>query len=180
MPSGGARNRSGPPADPNSGRSDRRGLTFVTLPAEGYQGDAPGYPLPKMLVRRWVHEDKRRWQEIDPDATEAFHERELGLWAQAWSYPQACAWILEPWRWNTIAMWVRTFVVCEGDDASAADKGSLHRFADQIGLTPAGLKENGWQIARNEIAARTPVDQPQERRTSARDRMTVVRDGTEG
>jgi hypothetical protein len=44
-------------------------------------------------------------------------------------------------------MWVRTAVVCEGSEATAADKGSIHRFADQIGMTPAGLKENGWKIA---------------------------------
>jgi hypothetical protein len=51
-------------------------------------------------------------------------------------------------------MWVRTYVLCESSEASAADKGSLHRFADQIGLTPAGLKENGWAIAKDEVAAK--------------------------
>ena len=29
---------------------------------------------------------------------------------------------------------------------SATLVGQLHRFRDQLGLTPAGLRENGWQI----------------------------------
>jgi hypothetical protein len=28
------------------------------------------------------------------------------------------------------------------------------RLADQIGLTPAGLKENGWRISTDEVAAK--------------------------
>ncbi|WP_147107157.1 hypothetical protein [Nesterenkonia populi] len=78
---------------------------------------------------------------------------ELALWEQVWTYPQAVAWEREPWRWNLVAMWVRTFLTASGPEAKAADKTALHRFGDQIGLTPAGLKENGWQIVRDEVAA---------------------------
>lgn len=180
MTRGGARNRSGPPVDPNSGRSESRGLVFTALPAEGYQGETPEYPLPKMLVKNWVQEDKRRWRELDPDATEAFREREVQLWDTVWSYPQACVWALHPWRWNAVAQWVRTSVVCEGDEATAADKGSLHRFADQIGLTPAGLKENGWQIAEDKLAERRAEKDEDEDEVDPRDRFQVVPDGTGG
>lgn len=38
MASGGERNRSGPQADPNSGRSERRGFRLDALPAEGHKG----------------------------------------------------------------------------------------------------------------------------------------------
>ncbi|GEB17052.1 hypothetical protein GUY44_18945 [Pimelobacter simplex] len=151
MTKGGARNRSGPGKDPNSRTSERQGYTLTALPSEGYDGEVPDFPLMTFTVYRWEFEDKRRFQVLDAEATEAFRERELELWEQAWSYPQACAWSMEPWRWNTIAMWVRTTVVCESSEATAADKGSIHRFADQIGMTPAGLKENGWAIARNEV-----------------------------
>lgn len=154
MAKGGARNRSGPPKDPSSGRSDRMGYSLTALPSEGFQGVAPDFPLSARRVMRWEFEDKRRFQVIDEDSTLAVGEREAALWAWAWRTPQACAWSLEPWRWQTVAMWVRTFVICEGDEATAADKGSLHRFADQIGLTPAGLKENGWEIARDEVAGK--------------------------
>lgn len=156
MSKGGSRNHSGPPPDPKSGRSDRRGYKLNDLPNEGYDGDVPDFPLSRHRVYRWEYEDKRRFQVVDEDASALFDEREAELWAWAWRTPQACAWSMpsNAWRLHTIAMWVRTFVICESSEGTAADKSSLHRFADQVGLTPAGLKENGWAIAVDEVAAR--------------------------
>lgn len=151
---GGARNRSGPQADPSSGRSDKRGFKLTALPNGGFDGSIPAFPLSKRRVMRWEYEEKRRYQVLDEEATELVADREEALWDWAWRTPQACAWSMEPWRWQTVAMWVRTFVICEGDEATSADKGAIHRFADQIGLTPAGLKENGWAIAADEVAAK--------------------------
>ena len=127
---GGARNRSGPQADPNSQRSERRGFTLTALPAEGYDGPAPAFPLP------------------DPS------ERELELWAWVWTTPQACAWSLPSERWRTrqVAMWVRLSVVCESPEVGASHLAQLHRFADQIGMTTAGLAEMGWKVAVDEVA----------------------------
>ena len=180
MASGGPRNRSGPPADPNSGRSDARGLRFDALPAEGFSGPAPDWPLPRRVVLRCESEGKARWQVPDAEATQAVAERERELWLWAWRSPQACAWAKpsESWRLHSIAMWVRTFVLCESSEATAADKNSLHRFADQVGLTPAGLKENGWQVARDQVAekrAEQGVEEPAAR--SSRERMKVVKGG---
>lgn len=167
MSKGGARNRSGPQPDPNSGRSEARGLSFDQLPAEGYDGEVPPFPLPKRLVMADMAEDGARWREVDKSATDAAATRETELWAWAWTTPQAAAWAREPWRLMTVAMWVRTYVVCEGSDATAADKGSLHRFADQIGLTPAGLRENGWTIAPTPVpntgAPTGPAPEPRRR-----------------
>jgi hypothetical protein len=163
MTKGGARNRSGPAKDPNSRTSERAGYTLTALPSEGYDGEVPDFPLMEFTVYRWEYEDKRRYQVRDDEATAAFRDREVELWELAWTYPQACAWSMEPWRWNAVAMWVRTQVVCESSSATAADKGAIHRFADQIGMTPAGLSENGWAIARNQIAdkaAEKQQDQP--------------------
>ncbi len=175
MASGGARNRSGPPVDPNSLKSARRGISLAALTAEGYDGEAPAYPLPKILVYDIYFEDKARHKDFDKDATEARHARELELWAWAWRTPQAEAWSLEPWRWQTVALWVRTMAVCESGDATAADKNSLHRFADQIGMTPAGLRENGWKIADGKAPGRsaaTGTDGPARTpRKSARSRL---------
>lgn len=156
MARGGARNRSGPPVDPRSERSDRRGVSLMALPAAGFDGDAPQWPLPPRVVMRWVVDGKERWQEVDLAATAAVAEREAGLWSWAWRTPQAHAWAMpsESWRLHTIAMWVRTHVLCESGDATAADRGSLHRFADQIGMTPAGLKENGWAVKADDLAGR--------------------------
>jgi hypothetical protein len=180
MARGGARNRSGPQPDEDSGRSDARGYSLTALPPAGYDAEAPDFPLPATRKFRWEFEDKRKFQVFDADETEAARERESDLWAQVWTTPQACAWSLEPWRWNTVAMYVRTFVVCEGSDATAADKGSLHRFGDQIGLTPAGLKENGWKIAEPKSASSdTPADEADDE-DDPRNRLSVVRDGTGG
>jgi len=151
---GGARNRSGPSVDPQSGRSDRRGLQFVRLPVEGYDGPPPGFPLMPRRVMRWKYgASGARTQVTDARATKSVRQRETELWEWAWRTPQAVAWAREPWRWQAIAHWVRTSVICESDGATASDRGSLHRFADQIGMTPAGLKENGWAIAVDEVAS---------------------------
>lgn len=132
MARGGARNRSGPVADPTSGRSDRRGFSLTALPSEGYAGPVPDFPLP------------------------GASERELEVWAAAWRTPQACAWSMpsELWRARTVALWVRTTVRCEDPEAPAAMLGQLHRFADQIGMTTAGLAEMGWKIAVDETATK--------------------------
>lgn len=177
MPRGGARNRSGPQKDPNSGRSDRAGFKLTALPSEGYRDEVPEFPLSKVLVYDVYFEDKKRVRELDSEATEARWDRELELWAWAWSTPQACAWSREPWRWHAVAMWVRTSALCESAAATAADKNSLHRFADQVGLTPAGLKENGWAIARDEVSERR-AEQDAAPRSSSRDRMKFVAGGS--
>jgi hypothetical protein len=118
---GGARNRSGPPQDPNSIRSAKAGRELRALTP--FTGDAPDFPLPDAALR------------------------ELAVWAEAWRSPQASAWISEPWRWRSVALWVRWSVRMEAEDASAALGNVVVRYADQIGMTPAGLKENGWTIA---------------------------------
>jgi len=130
MPRGGARNRSGPAADPTSGRSDRRGFKLTALPSEGYAGEIPDFPL--------------------PDAS----DREITVWNEAWRTPQACAWSMpsEAWRARAVAMWVRTSVRAEDPEAPASLLAQLHRFADQIGMTTAGLAEMGWKIAVDEVA----------------------------
>lgn len=131
MSSGGARNRSGPPRDPGSGRSDARGFKLTALPAS-YAGPVPVWPFP------------------------TFSERELEVWEATWRLPQANAWSLpsESWRVRSVCMWVRLSVRCEDPDASASLLGQLHRFADQIGMTTAGLAEMGWAVATDEVAAR--------------------------
>ena len=157
MSSGGARNRSGPAPDPTSGRSDRRGYKLTALPAEGYAGDAPEWPL-----------------------SEEASSAEWSLWQEAWKTPQACAWSMpsESWRIRTVALWVRVRIRCEAADAPAALLGQLHRFADQIGMTTAGLAEMGWAIAKDELAERRQGPDEDEQaakpKGSSRDRLKVV------
>lgn len=149
MPSGGARNRSGPPPDPSSGRSDRRGLTLTALPAQGYRDEAPEFPL--------------------PGAT----DRELEVWTLLWRTPQACAWARQSWRWLNLADLVRLQVRGEARDASVAIATAVRQLRADFGLTPAGLIENGWAIAPDETAAKRAEKAPA-RKASSRDRMKVV------
>lgn len=150
MPPGGARARSGPAPDPLSGRSDRRGLRFAALPADGYAGQIPDFPLPRPV------------------------KRERDLWEWAWRTPQADAWSREPWRWHSVAMWARLAAKCEAKDASASDHTARLRMEDNIGLSVAGLKLNGWTIS-----AETPTGESESRpaTSSARDRFEVINGG---
>ena len=150
MSSGGARNRSGPSFDPNSLTSGKNGVSLTALPAAGYQGDVPDLPLTEVT------------------------EREAEVWAGLWGTPQATAWIQEPWRWRTVAMYVRWSVRSEGD-VPAAFLGQVHRLGDQIGLTPAGLKENGWAIGPSDAPA-SSVAPAAKKRSSSRGRLSVVPD----
>ena len=152
MPSGGARNRSGPAANERSDRSDRRGFKLTALPAEGYDGDAPAWPL-------------------EPAA----NATERSYWERAWRTPQACAWSMpsESWRIPTVARWVRLSVRCDAPDAGAAPLGQLPRFADQIGMTTAGLAEMGWKVTVDELSERR--DEPATPPTVEDDEMTARR-----
>lgn len=170
MTSGGARSRSGPTPDPNSGRSAARGLSFSNLPSEGRTAEPPApWPLSDPQVFIEGIENGRPVKQLDVVASEERKAAEAALWAEVWTYPQAVAWERERWRWNIVAMWVRTFLTASGPEAKAADKTALHRFGDQLGLTPAGLRDNGWAIARDELGERR-AEKPETKRESARDR----------
>ena len=150
MARGGARNRSGPQPDPTSGRSDARGLKFDQLPAEGYDGEMPEFGL--------------------PGAT----ERELAVWEKLWRTPQAAAWAREPWRHSTVENYARWTVRSEDPEASAAIMAQVHRLGDQLGLTPAGLRENGWSIVRDEV---TPKRSERAAPATPTRRLRAVGDG---
>jgi len=125
-------------------------------------------------------ENGRPVKQMDWEASEERKRAEHDLWDQVWTYPQAVAWERERWRWNIVAMWVRTFLTASGPEAKAADKTALHRFGDQLGLTPAGLRENGWAIAHDEVAPRradkgTESDSPSGKRER---RLRAVKDGS--
>lgn len=150
MARGGARNRSGPQPDPLSGRSESRGLKFDQLPAEGYWGEFPEFSL--------------------PGAT----DRELAVWEKLWRTPQAAAWAREPWRHSTVENYARWTVRSEDPEASAAIMAQVHRLGDQLGLTPAGLRENGWSIVRDEV---TPKRSERAAPATPTRRLRAVGDG---
>lgn len=131
-------------------------MVFTALPSEGSKRKPPAFPLSK-----------------SPDDETAV--REAATWVEIWKSPQAVAWHAQRWRWLTVAQYVRVAVNVELG-GKAADVTAMIRLADQIGLTPAGLKENGWKIAEDKVTARrTAKKAAAAPRASARSRMTVVR-----
>lgn len=174
---GGARNRSGPSLDPLSGRSDQRGVSLQALPAEGFRGEAPEFPLQPIVLFTEYFEDRVKVKERDDGGTESFRSREADIWVEAWTTPQACVWAIQSWRWPIVAEYCRLKTVVEFDpSASAALVGQLHRYRDQIGLTPAGLKDNGWAIAADEVSAKRG-SKPSELREAPKRRLRAVENG---
>lgn len=153
MARGGARNRSGPQPDPGSGRSDRRGLSFTALPNEGYQGEVPDLSefLPVVTAR---------------------HE---SIWRSLWRTPQACAWAVEPWRWPVVADLVEYRVRADDPEAPVALATAIRQLRDDLGLSAAGLKANGWAIAAPEIQPVAESRPAPDQGRSARERIKVVK-----
>lgn len=130
MPKGGHAH-SGPPRDPNSGRSERRGLTgTTTLPSEGYSGEFP------------------RLLDYLPDAT----ERHEAIWSELWSTPQASMWARERWRWPVVADLVKWMVRSGDPDAPAAVATAVRQLRDDLALSTAGLRQHGWTVAPDQVS----------------------------
>lgn len=141
MPKGGARVRSGPAPDPTSARSEKRdSINIGALPSEGYRRRAPAFPLPPIPRGSTAASGK-------------FRAREMAIWREVWKTPQAAAWSMDPWRWPTVGEFCRTKAAVELDpDSNAALVSRLREYRNEIGLSPDGLKMNGWAIAVNQIA----------------------------
>ncbi|WJZ00671.1 hypothetical protein CHAN_10350 [Corynebacterium hansenii] len=150
--SGGARNRSGPAPDPTSKRSDARGLPdgFTRLPASGYDGKIPKWPLP------------------------TGSPRERAIWKRMWRFPQAAAWVHQEWRWLTIAHYVRWAVKSEASDASPSTMTQVLRLGDSIGLSPAGLRENEWVIVDDQGKQQEGPAEPAPRPSSPQRRLRAI------
>jgi len=180
MPRGGSRARSGPEADPNSRTSERKRAAAkkaaakksteaeptkalpitesdfnpMALPARGRKGRTPAFPLPK-IVRfiAGLNDSGKSIKLPDTSASNAFRKRELALWGELWKTPQAVAWERETWRWPTIARYARICATTELEpDASAALLSRERELRIECGLTPDGLKLNGWAIAPDQLA----------------------------
>lgn len=142
--SGGRRNRSGSAPDLSSGRSES--LDLQALPREGFTGVIPAHP------------------------TDASGD-ELVAWESLWRTPQAAVWFTQSWRWAHVADLARLMVMVRDPESSVGAYTHLRQARADLGLTPAGLVENGWKIAADEVAARREVmpqvDAPAPRRLRA-------------
>lgn len=110
----------GPAPSPNARRRNAR-PDWVTLPAEGYQGDIPRWPLMN-----------------DPS------EAERELWLSLWRTPQACQWIRGQYE-RVVARYCAIVALSE-IEPTAAILGEVRQMEDRLGLSPMALKRLQWEI----------------------------------
>ena len=147
MPRGG-HGHSGPPADPNALRRDRRDdKSWVSLPAEGFQGDVPAWPLVSA-------------SDVERD-----------LWARLWRKPQGAMWVQLGLEFE-VAAYVRAFLESVEPDASAGLKTAVLRMSAELGLSTVGMGQLRWKIATDEVAERREDAKPT--RKSSRDRLKAL------
>lgn len=151
MPSGGARVSSGPPPDPGALKRSQSGdAGWTLLPAEGYQGNIPEWPL----------------------TTTQYERRELQLWELVWRTPQATEWSRLGMHIE-VAMYVRNLAHAESPRCPILVQTVVLRYLDNLGLSVQGMLRHRWRIG-----APAPVEQVTAvtSRPSARSRFTVVSD----
>lgn len=148
--------RSGPPKREGSARADAAGYKLTELPAEGYAGEIPEWPL-------------------IPRASDV----EMVYWERAWRTPQAFIWSRQEFRWliPDVARLVRLEVRCDEPDAPATLLARLPSAKDDVGMTAAGLARFGAKIKPNEVAAKAAEKAAAPKSKSSRDRLKVVSGG---
>lgn len=144
MPSGGARARSGPGADPDSYRSQNR--EWIDLPAAGFAGAVPDYPLT------------------------GGSDAEVALWVELWSKPQAQAWAALGLKFQ-VAAYVRAYLESVEEKASAGLKTAVLRMESELGLSIMGMKQNLWRITGEVSPVSAPTAA---RKTSSGDWLKAV------
>lgn len=115
----------GPAPNPNSRhrQSGKANNGTVTLPASGYDGPVPEWPL-----------------FTDPS------EAELGLWRWLWSKPQAVMWAKDGAE-RVVARYVLVTVLAEDpSNPSAALLGEVRQMEDRLGLSPMAMKRLMWVV----------------------------------
>lgn len=129
---------SGPPPNPNSRKqSGNQAHTWRDLPAGGYDGEIPDWPL---------------FEVTDP---------ELAMWRRVWRTPHAAAWAQLEWT-DDVAMYVRYFLLGAAGDLKAATES--RQWNDRLGLNPTAMLKNRWRIKADDVAAKRETKKPAKKR----------------
>lgn len=172
MTSGGARARSGPAADPNALRRDRKDdKAWIDLPGEGFSGEIPDFPLPKALHFALVFEGAAKTKVPDHAATEQAWDAEQEFWDKLWRKPQAAMWLQLGLEYE-VAAYVRAFLESVEAEASAGLKTAVLRMSAELGLSTVGMGQLRWRIAADEVSAQR--DEVKTSRQSSRDRLKAL------
>lgn len=147
MTSGGARQRSGPAPDPHALRRDRKDdAGWITLPAEGFKGAIPDWPLGDNVLAA-----------------------EFVVWGKIWRKPQATMWAKLGLEYQ-LAAYVRAFVESTAPDASAGLKTAVLRMEGELGLSLPGMHSLRWKFSEDELTERREVRSG----TSMKSRLAAV------
>jgi hypothetical protein len=145
----------GPAPDPNALRRDRPSdvAGWTSLPAEGYAGDLPEWPLSTSGELGDVEQD---------------------LWAEVWRKPQGAMWVRLGLR-RQVAAYVRAFVESTDGEGGPSLMTAVLRMEDGLGISVKGMNVLRWKIVSDEIGTRRVA--PSKPKTSARDRLKALSAG---
>ena len=110
----------GPAPNPHARRRNKR-PDWLSLPADGYDGKMPGWPLGN-----------------DPS------ESESELWMSLWRTPQAAALIAGGFE-RVVARYVMITCLVESDP-TAALLGEVRLLEDRLGLLPMAMNRLQWEV----------------------------------
>lgn len=128
MPRGGHAN-SGPARDPNALRRDRAGdMAGWTILPPKRSGDTPPWPLERPT------------------------DRELHLWADYWTRPQAVLWERDQ-LFVMVGLFIRQLVEAEKPTSSAENRKTVRMMFADLYLTPHALANAKYRIAEDEAPA---------------------------
>lgn len=125
----------------------------MTLPVEGFGGEAPDFPL--------------------TEATAG----ELAFWDELWRKPQAVMWDRLGLHWE-VAAYVRAFLESTGRESSAGLKTAVLRMAAEIGLSLPGMHSLRWKFSEDELAAKREDAAVVSVPAGARDRLRALGGGS--
>lgn len=175
---------SGPPPNPNARRRNAR-VGVVVLPAGGYQGDVPEWPLlPDVVVTAKrdmavraaaAAKDEMEWAETSAErakAKRAFEKAtesatvldaqlnaqvlvEVELWNQLWRTPQAEAWARHGWA-REVAQYARHKAA--GELGSLDDAKEARMLSDRLGLNPKAMRSLMWVVG--DVASSAATGEP--------------------
>ena len=125
----------GPAPNPNARRRNKR-PDWLSLPADGYDGNIPTWPLSSEI---------------------SFAEEEL--WRSLWRTPQAAAWAEGGFE-RVVARYVMVTCLVELEP-NAALLSEVRQMEDRLGLSPMAMKRLQWEVeapSKNTLAEVTSID----------------------
>jgi hypothetical protein len=131
---GGVVNGPAPKRPEDRARVNKPPVAPIVLPAEGYQGPIPPWPLARKSAN------------------------DAQLWADLWRTPQAAAWA--PMGLGTRRAVARLVVMSRGAAGDARMSAEVRQLEQALGLLPLAMLRLGWAVATDELEPRRDDDPP--------------------